>query len=316
MKVAVVYGGWSSEAMASAKNAKSIENVLRAKGYDVCMLAFGRDMVQTLRAEKADIVYLCVQGKRHGDGTLQAMLEHEEIPFTGSGARAAALINDKILCKLLFDHYGIPTPRWAILSRERYERGDFDYSGFGYPFVAKAPTQGGSFGIELIRSPEDLDKIRLVFGYDDPILLEQFIDGGFYTVGLFERDGQLVTLKCVEGVETLSGARVEKKNDLTLFTGEYGTEPPRLDGKTLVDMERTAERVFKITGARGVGRVDFMVAHDTGAFYVLEINAVPGLKRGSLMPREAAYSGVVYEDMVEDILLSAWNGAGREEDDV
>lgn len=316
MRIAIVYGGWSSEAMASAKNAKSIEAVLRDKGYDVCMLEFGRDMVQTLRREKADIVYLCVQGKHHGDGTLQAMLEHEGIPFTGSGARAAALINDKILCKLLFDRCGIPTPRWAILSKEQYERGDFDYSAFGYPFVAKAPTQGGSFGIELIRSTEDMEKIGLVFGYDDPILLEEFIDGGFYTVGLFERAGRLVTLKCVEGVETLSGTRVEKKNDLTLFTGEYGTEPPRLDPACLREIERTAERVFKITGARGVGRVDFMADRDTGAFYVLEINAVPGLKRGSLMPREAAYSGVVYEDMVEDILLSAWNGVGREEDDV
>ncbi len=316
MKIAIVYGGWSSEAMASAKNARSIEEVLRDKGYDVCMLEFGRDMVQTLRREKADIVYLCVQGKHHGDGTLQAMLEHEGIPFTGSGARAAALINDKILCKLLFDRCGVPTPRWTILSKEQYERGEFDYSGFGYPFVAKAPTQGGSFGIELIRSPEDLGKIAHVFQYDDPILLEEFIDGDFYTVGLFEKDGKLVTLKCVEGVETLSGEKVEKQNDLTLFTGEYGVEPPELDEKLLREMERTAEKVFKITGARGVGRVDFMSARDAGAFYVLEINAVPGLKRGSLMPREAAYSGVRYEDMVEDILLSAWRTAGEEEDDV
>ena len=314
MTVAIVYGGTSSEAAASAKNAGSIEKVLRARGYDVRMLEFGRDMIRTLRREKADIVYVCVQGKHHGDGTLQAMLEHVGIPFTGSGARAAALINDKILCKLLFDHEGIPTPRWAMLTREQYERGAFDYESFGWPFVAKAPTQGGSFGIELIRSAADLEKIGPIFGYDDPILLEQFVDGDFYTVGLFERRGELVTLRCVEGVETLAGAQVERKNSLTLFTGEYATRPPCLDGETLRRMERTAEQVFKITGARGVGRVDFMVCRDTGEFYVLEINAVPGLKRESLMPREAEYSGVCYEDMVEDILLSAWNGVGEEND--
>lgn len=315
MTVAIVYGGTSSEAGASAKNAGSIEAVLRAKGYDVRMVEFRRDMIQTLRAEGADIVYLCVQGKHHGDGTLQAMLEHEGIPFTGSGARAAALINDKILCKLLFDRYGIPTPRWEILSREQYERGDLDYDSFGYPFVAKAPTQGGSFGIALIRSPEDLEKIGPVFRYDDPLLLETFVDGDFYTVGLYERDGALVTLKCVQGVETLDGAPVDRKNDLTLFTGQYATRPPRLDGAVLDRMERTAEQVFRITGARGVGRVDYMAERDTGRFTVLEINAVPGLKRGSLMPREAAYSGVRYEDMIEDILLSAWKDAGKEERD-
>ena len=316
MTVAIVYGGTSSEAEASAKNARSIEKVLRGRGYDVRMVEFRRGIIQTLRAEKADIVYLCVQGKHHGDGTLQAMLEHEGIPFTGSDARAAALINDKILCKLLFDRCGIPTPRWDILSRERYERGAFDPGGLGYPFVAKAPTQGGSFGIALIRSPEELEKIGAIFAYDDPILLEQFVDGEFYTVGLYERAGELITLRCVEGVETLDGARVDRKNDLTLFTGQYATQPPRLDEACQRQMERTAEEVFRITGARGVGRVDFMLARDTGRFFVLEINAVPGLKRESLMPREAEYSGVRYEDMVEDILLSAWNGSREGESNV
>ena len=308
MTVGIVYGGTSSEAAASAKNAKSIEEVLRAKGYDVRMIEYRRDMIRTLREQAVDVVYLCVQGKGHGDGTLQAMLEHEGIPFTGSDARAAMLINDKILCKFLFDHYGVPTPRWDILRREQYERGEYDFASFGFPLVAKAPTQGGSFGIELIRTADDLDKIGHVFQYDDPILLEEFIDGGFYTVGLFQRGSELVTLKCVEGVETASGARVHKKKELTLFTGEYATEPPGLEASLLAEMERTAEKVFSIVGARGVARVDFMVSHDTGRFTVLEINAVPGLKRASLMPRAAEYSGIRYEDMIEQILLSALDG--------
>ena len=65
--------------------------------------------------------------------------------------------------------------------------------------------------------------------------------------------------------------------------------------------------MFKITGAKDVGRVDFMVSHAAGEIYTLEINAVPGLKRESLMPRAAEYFGIAYEEMVEDILLSAWN---------
>ncbi|MBR0284091.1 MAG: D-alanine--D-alanine ligase, partial [Selenomonadaceae bacterium] len=66
-----------------------------------------------------------------------------------------------------------------------------------------------------------------------------------------------------------------------------------------------AEKVFHITGARGVARVDFMVDEETNIPYVLEINAVPGLKRKSLMPREAKLCGIVYEDMIEDILRAA-----------
>lgn len=302
MTVGIVYGGTSSEAGASAKNAAAIEQVLLAKGYDVRMLEYGQNMIQTLRENKTDIVYLCVQGKHHGDGTLQAMLDHERIPYTGSKAQAAMLINDKILCKLLFDRCGIPTPKWTILSSEEYRNG-FDYEKLGFPFVAKAPTQGGSFGIELIRSRDELNKINNVFPYDDPILLEEFIEGGFYTVGLYEKDNRLVTLKCVEGVELSGGVRA--KNDITLFTGEYGIEIPTLPDSVTEEMRRLAVQVFKVTGAEGYARVDFMVSDKTGRPTVLEINAVPGLKRESLMPRQAEYSGVLYEDMIEDILLSA-----------
>lgn len=308
MTVGIVYGGTSSEAGASGKNAAAVAEVLKAKGYGVCMLEYGRNMIETLRKSKVDIVYLCVQGKYHGDGTLQAMLDHEGIPYTGSKTRAAMLINDKILCKLLFDHYGIPTPKWMILRKEQYQRLELDFHGIGYPFVAKAPTQGGSFGIELIRSPEELPKLEAVFSYDDPILIEEFIDGGFFTVGLFEKEGRLITLKCVEGVELVSGQRTQKERGITLFTGEYGVCPPELGKTVLEEMERTAERIFRITGARDVARVDYMVRR--GKPLVLEINAVPGLKRESLMPREAEYSGILYEDMIEDILLSAWSGAG------
>ena len=307
MRVGIVYGGTSSEAKASEKNARSIENALRTKEYDVCMIEYKPDIIAAIRREQIDIVYLCVQGKYHGDGTLQAMLDHEQIPYTGSAAHAAMLINDKILCKFLFDYYKIPTPGWKILRKEQYLRGDIADDRIHFPFVAKAPTQGGSFGIELIRTADDLPKIARVFQYDDPILLEEFIDGGFYTVGLFEKDGELLTLKCVEGVETVSGVRMEKKHDITLFTGEYAVEAPRLAQPLLQEMERLAAQIFELTGARDVARVDFMVSHKDNRIYALEINAVPGLKRESLMPGEAAYSGIRYEDMVEDILLSAYS---------
>lgn len=308
MRVGIVYGGTSSEAKISEKNASAIEAVLRAKGYEVCMMEYCRNMVETIRKEKIDIVYLCVQGKYHGDGTLQGMLDHEQIPYTGSSAHAAMLINDKILCKFLFDYYGIPTPKWRILRKEEYIQNSFDFQAIGFPFVAKAPSQGGSFGIELIRSSADLEKIAPVFQYDDPILLEEFVDGGFYTVGLFEKDGRLITLDCVEGVELDGGVCAEPKNDLILFQGDYDIRKPQLTAECLQGMEQIAEKVFRVTGAKGVARVDFMVSGSTGRPSVLEINAVPGLKRGSLLPKAAEYSGVQYEDLIESILLSAWSG--------
>ena len=120
MRVSVVYGGTKQEKGPSENNAKEIAAALDRRGYSVSLIEFGSDIVRTLKNAGTDVVFLCVQGKGYGDGTLQGILEHEKIPFTGSGMRAAALINDKILCKLLFDRYGITTPRWEILTRNEY----------------------------------------------------------------------------------------------------------------------------------------------------------------------------------------------------
>ncbi len=307
MNVGVVYGGTAEERGPSEKNAKDIAKALDFKGYRSVLINFDKDIISTLEKEEIDVVFLCVQGKGYGDGTFQGMLEHEGIPFTGSSMRAACLINDKILCKLLFDRYNIATPAWDILTREEYESGSHSYEMPGYPFVAKAPTQGGSFGIELIRGPEDLPKIKNVFKFDDPILLEKYIDGRFYTVGFYESKGRIISLPVVEGLDLdlLQKAENEKNGSLISFTGNYGINHTALEGPLSEEILDLASKVFKVTQARGVARVDFMVSKDDGRPYVLEINAVPGLKRSSLMPREAELAGIVYEDMIEDILKSA-----------
>lgn len=313
MRVALVYGGFSSEREASGENAVYIEKALRQKGYDTCMIPYEKNLVRTLRREQIDIVYVCVQGKGHGDGTIQAVLEQEGIPFTGSGFHAAALINDKILSKMVFDRAGIPTPRWKVLTKDEYEDGLFAAEHFGFPFVAKAPSEGGSFGIELVRSEKELNRLSDVFAYESPILIEEFIRGDFYTIGVLEQDGELTTLPCVQGIEIEKGQRKCDPDSLLLFTGDYITGDAKLPEELLVKMEGMARKVFCITGARGVARIDFMVGKDDQKPYVLEINAVPGLKPRSLLPGEAERAGIVYEDLIEGILLEAWNQVKKEE---
>lgn len=302
MTVSVVYGG-QEERDASAKNAKDIAESLTSRGYTVHLIEFCGNIIAKLKELGTDVVYVCVQGKGYGDGTFQAMLEHEKIPFTGSGMRAACLINDKILCKLVFDRFGITTPKWDILTKKQYSEGNYPFEDFGFPFLAKAPTQGGSYGIEIIRSMNDIPRIGNVFAFDDPIMLERFIIGRNYTVGFYESNGQVVTLPVVEVVD-LS----EKKNsadELSIITGECRAEKCDLPPELAEDISRTAEKVFEVTGAKSLARVDFILDEKEQKPYVLEINAVPGLKKSSLMPQEAVMAGINYDNMIEDILKSA-----------
>ncbi len=301
MIVSVVYGG-KEEREASAKNANDISEVLESLGYTVHLIEFSRDTISKLKELRTDVVYVCVQGKGYGDGTLQAMLEHEGIPFTGSGMRAACLINDKILCKLLFDRMSIPTPKWDILTKKQYSEGNYPFEAFGFPFLAKAPTQGGSYGIEIIRSMNDIDLIGNVFAFDDPIMIEHFIKGENYTVGIYERNGQVIVLPVVKVVNLSKG---NSEDDLSIIMGDCTVKECGLPPELTENISRTARQVFDVTGAKGLARVDFMLDEKEQKPYVLEINAVPGLKKTSLMPEEAVLADIRYEDMIEDILKSA-----------
>ena len=306
MKVAIVYGGYSSEKDASTENAHYINEALKECGYETHMVPYGKNLVGTLRSLDTDMVYVCVQGKGHGDGTIQAILEQEGIPFTGSGSHAAAIINDKILCKLLFNRCGIRTPRWQMLTKEEFDKGAFDADGFGYPFVAKAPSEGGSFGIALIRNKQELSRINEVFSYESPILIEEFVPGSFYTVGILERDGEITAFPCVKGVEIQDGRDMDDPESLKVFTGDYGVREADLPGELLSQMADMAKKIFRLTGAEDVARIDFMVSEKDGLPYTLEINAVPGLKPRSLLPGEARAAKLSYRELVEGILLSAW----------
>ena len=307
MNVSIVYGGTSEERFASAKNAHDIADALNSHGYNTKLIEFGHDIMATIKAAETDVVFVCTQGKGHGDGTLQGMLEHENIPYTGSGLRAASLINDKILCKSLFDKYNIRTPKWEILGKEDYDNKNFDFDAFGYPFVAKAPTQGGSFGIALIQNEGELSKIEDIYKYDDPILLEKYVKGKFYTAGIYESKGEIISLPVVEGQDLDLNKSDPDAPELIVFTGNYDATAARLDKDTEDEILRVARKVWNITYARGLARVDFMVSCEDSKPYVLEINAVPGLKRYSLMPKEAEIMGIVYEDFIEEILLTALN---------
>lgn len=305
MKIGIVYGGYSSERVASAENAHYIEKTLRECGYETCMVPYEKNLVATLRGQSVDLVYVCVQGKGHGDGTVQAILEQEGLPFTGSGSHAAAIINDKILSKLVFEHHGIRTPEWKALTRDAYESGAFVPEEFGYPFVAKAPSEGGSFGIALIRNATELGKIEEVFAYENPILIERFIPGAFYTIGILERGGEIRTLPCVQGVEVRDGKGNDDPESLKVFTGDYTVREAELPDDLITEMEKLAVKAFQVTGAEGVARIDFMVSADGKRPYALEINAVPGLKPRSLLPGEAKMAGIPYRELIEGILLSA-----------
>jgi D-alanine-D-alanine ligase/UDP-N-acetylmuramate--alanine ligase len=301
MKIAISHGGTSTEAEVSTRNAQHVEQVLSRLGYETELVLYDSLMLEKLRLNSPDAVFICVQGKGHGDGTVQAVLDFLAIPYTGSQTMAAAIINNKILSKELFERAGIPTPPWQSLSLADFKAGNFDFSRIGFPLVVKAPSQGGGFGIEFIKTEKDMPKVESVFAYDDPVLIEKFIRGRFATVGLLRRNGVLETFPLLEVTSDPPLAKTE----LDLFEGLYSIRPSDLPEYLKTEFDSLSRQVFTATRAKDYARVDFILREEDSRPYVLEINAVPGLKQESFYPYGAALHGISENELIETILRNA-----------
>ncbi|MCR4704682.1 MAG: hypothetical protein K5641_01335 [Lachnospiraceae bacterium] len=304
MKVAVVHGGFSSEAVYSTENAQCVCDALLQKDYDAYMQDYDDNIVENLKREKPDAVFLCVQGMHHGDGTLQAILELLKIPYTGSRMEYAAVINDKVFCQSIFSAEGFPVASHFSFRREEFESSDglavlekrMQANGMHYPIVSKSPSQGACIGIYYIASADDYADIGKSFMGDDQILIESFVEGFGFTVSLVQRpDGW-------QALPLIIGRRIDITSGETVFDATHKQELAHFSKEATARIQETAIKAAKVIGARGYCRIDFMMNPETEQETLLEINAVPGLRRGSLFPVAAEAAGISFEDLIEMIL--------------
>ncbi|UNC93516.1 D-alanine--D-alanine ligase family protein [Candidatus Contubernalis alkaliaceticus] len=303
LNIIVVHGGASSEKAISTINAGYIARSLEETGHEVCMLEFDENTERVLAAQKPKLVFIAVQGKHHGDGKLQSICEHLKLPYTGSKAAAAAIINDKFMCKEVCAKHGIRTPEFICIHKEQYFEVPKEEilkkikKVMPFPVVAKAVGQGGSFGIEYIESEKDYEKIAATFAFDDKIIIERFIKGKFITISILEIQKKPTALPALSA-EILPG----EQNDILLFNQSFVMKDANLSARLQEETDETSLKVFNIINAKNYARVDYIIEEQTGLLYFLEINAVPGLKPSSFYPLSAEKYGISFNDLIETIV--------------
>ncbi len=302
MNITVVHGGTSTESAISTQNAKYIAKALEENGHQVRMLLFNEDTYLELHRKRPDLVFIAVQGKNHGDGTMQSLCEVLKLPYTGSKAAAAALINNKSLCKSSCAYHRVRTPEYLYFSKSAFFKSPRREimakieSQIGFPVVAKGVSQGGSFGLELITTSNDYDLIANIFSLDDEILIERFIRGKFVTTSVLEIQHTPRALPTLMGFNDAS-----LTGELVLAKSPFLKKPAEISQALLGELEQTSLRVFDILGGKSYGRVDFMIEDDTNLPYFLEINAVPGLKPQSFFPQAAEKFGISFNELIKII---------------
>ncbi len=325
MKVAVLFGGTSSERDVSIASGAQVMKALHQAGHEVLaidtakgalsaaeqqlLLAAGvapeppaqqtlaqlhantASLARSSDFQKADVVFLALHGGTGEDGTLQGFFELLGVPHTGSSVRGSSNAMDKDTAKRLCLAAGIPTADWLMAPVDPAEAG----SRLGYPLIVKPNKEGSTVGLSLVKAEEDLaEAISQAGRYDDEVMLEKFIAGRELTVGILGDRALAV------------GEIIPKRAEIFDYESKYqqgGAEeifPADLTPEQTAHIQDLGLRTHRALKLQDYSRVDFRMDRN-GAAWVLEANTLPGMTSTSLLPQSAAAVGISFGELCERI---------------
>jgi D-alanine-D-alanine ligase len=242
----------------------------------------------------ADVVFLALHGGAGEDGRLQAMLDLAGLAYTGSNHIASAAAMDKDLSKRLFLSIGVPTADWMMAPVEAA----VVEKALGWPVVVKPSKQGSTVGLTVVRQAVDLaTAIQVAQSFDDEVMVEKFIAGREFTIGVL--DG--VALPVGEIIAPGEIFDYQSKYQVGGAREIFPADLPAAGSALLQEYALRAHRVLKL-GA--YSRVDFR-RDASGGFWCLEANSLPGMTATSLLPQAAKIAGISFPELLERICKGA-----------
>jgi D-alanine-D-alanine ligase len=296
-KVAVLYGGASTEREISLVSGAAVLAALKRRGIDASGVDPRDESLFDLRKRGFDRAFIALHGPGGEDGSVQGALEVLGLPYTGSGVQGSALGMDKLRTKRLAAALGVMTSDSVVLRTvgdcpQALER-------LGLPLIVKPATQGSSVGMSKVNTAEEMEPAyRAAAAVDDVVFAEKWITGAEYTVAVLHR-------------RVLPAIRIEAANAFYDYEAKYKRNdtkyhcPAGLSAQAEAHMASLALAAFDAVGAEGWGRVDFMADH-TGRPLLLEINTVPGMTDHSLVPMAARAAGIDFDELCWQVLETSF----------
>jgi D-alanine-D-alanine ligase len=299
--VAVLMGGWSNERSVSLMSGNGVADALEKCGYVVSRVDMDRNVAQVLTALRPDVVFNALHGVPGEDGSVQGMLDLMGIKYTHSGMITSVIAIDKELTKQRLVPAGIPMPKGTIVASESLYSGD----PLPRPYVLKPVNEGSSVGVAIVKtdsnygSPISRDSTGPWQEFES-LLAEPFIKGRELTVAVL-------------GDKALCVTELKPKSGFYDFDAKYTdgltehvcpAEIPENVAQMMLDIALKAHRLL---GCKGASRTDFRWDDELGleGVFVLETNTQPGMTPLSLVPEQARYVGISYEQLVDMIVKEA-----------
>jgi D-alanine-D-alanine ligase len=289
-KIGVLMGGISSEREISLRSGDAVLQGLSRKGYNAVPIDADRNIGTRLQEEAIDVAFLALHGRWGEDGTIQGLLEIMGIPYTGSGVLGSALAMDKVVMKLLFHSLDVPTPAYAVCR-------SVDDACPPLPFVVKPAREGSTIGISIVKEERQIrEALASALRLDSKLVVERYVKGREITVGI------------VNGLP-LPIVEVKPAGGFYDYTAKYTqgmTEylvPARIELASQETAFDLALRIWNHCELAGCVRVDMMLDNEMPS--VIDVNTSPGMTESSLVPKAWAHLNRTFDELVEEILLTA-----------
>ena len=296
-KVAVLYGGSSSEREISLITGKAVFKSLQSKGLEVILIDTIDPFIEVLKTEKVTHAWIALHGSDGEDGKMQSILNMLKIKYTGSDPITCSITMNKYFTKAILKSNGFKTPEFMVVdSSTQYEN---IIKKLKEPFVLKQCSEGSSIGIYIIESKEEyLQHFSEIEKSNDWIIAEQFMQGDEYTSTFLV--GRALPIIKIQA----------KNHEFYDYDAKYFSDetkyicPCGIDAEIEMAINEECERAFNLFNIKGWGRLDFFLDQHN-APVILEINTVPGMTTHSLVPMSAKEAGIDFESLCFEILKSS-----------
>ncbi|MFH1692618.1 MAG: D-alanine--D-alanine ligase [Candidatus Omnitrophota bacterium] len=303
--IGIMMGGCSCERAVSLKSGSAVARVLETAGYRVALLDIRRETEQEveafIRQHHIDVVFIAMHGGFGEDGRLQRILDKLEVSYTGSSSQASRIAMDKLASRVIFEGANLSVPKYIKLDRKDKVPA---VDGLQYPLVVKPSGQGSSIGISFVDSAAGVQKaVGEAFGFDDIVLIEEFIRGREITVAIL--DGQPLPVVEIIPKSGFFDYRSKYEQGLTNYVS------PAFLSKGLTEQIQTcALDAYHALGCRHFARVD-MIVRSGYAPFILEVNTIPGLTQTSLFPKAAQAAGIGFDQLCVKLIHLALSDFAR-----
>ncbi len=324
-RIALLTGGSTPERDVALSGAAQVVQALRALGHDVTVVdtvtgplslaaeeaLLGRDvrrepptaadldelatqenlpaLVSSPEMRAADLVFLVLHGLQGEGGAVQALLELGRLRYTGSGPLGSGMAMDKEVSKRQLEAAGIPTADWGM-----WPLASAAVSDLGLPLIVKPSNGGSTVGLSVVHAPEELDAaIALALATDRDVMLERFLPGREFTVGIL-------------GQEALAVGEIIPQHEIFDYECKYTPGltrevfPAAISDALAGRMRELALATHRVLKLRDFSRIDFRL-DGAGDPQVLEANTLPGMTATSLLPQSAAAVGISFLELCAEI---------------